>query len=95
MDYYGRYHGPIHISGVTPDIWRAKFIFVGKAVFCSCSKIENGAFYSDLHYIGPAAEAAKYRYNLRFVNTFTATVDLSRSNFSIARAPLFQLKSAT
>jgi len=29
------------------------------------------------------------------VNTFTAIVDLSRSNFSIARAPLFQLKSAT
>jgi len=34
---------------------------------------------------------------LKFVrlNTFTAIVDLSRSNFSIARAPLFQLKSAT
>ena len=29
------------------------------------------------------------------INTFTALVDLSRSNFSIARAPLFQLKSAT
>jgi len=29
------------------------------------------------------------------VNTFTAIVDLSRSNFSVARAPLFQLKSAT
>ena len=28
------------------------------------------------------------------VNTFTAIVDLSRSNFSIARTPLFQLKSA-
>ena len=30
-----------------------------------------------------------------YINTFTASVDLSRSNFSIARAPLFQLKSAT
>ena len=29
------------------------------------------------------------------INTFTAIVDLSRSNFSIAGAPLFQLKSAT
>jgi len=29
------------------------------------------------------------------LNTFSAIVDLSRSNFSIARAPLFQLKSAT
>ena len=29
------------------------------------------------------------------LNTFTAIVDFSRSNFSIARAPLFQLKSAT
>jgi len=28
------------------------------------------------------------------LNTFTAIVDLSRSNFSIARTPLFQLKSA-
>ena len=33
--------------------------------------------------------------NKHFFNTFTAMVDLSRSNFSIARAPLFQLKSAT
>ena len=30
----------------------------------------------------------------RHINTFTAIVDLSRSNFSIARTPLFQLKSA-
>jgi len=29
------------------------------------------------------------------LNTFTAIFDFSRSNFSIARAPLFQLKSAT
>ena len=28
------------------------------------------------------------------INTFTAIVDLSRSNFSIACTPLFQLKSA-
>jgi len=28
------------------------------------------------------------------INTFTAIVDLGRSNFSIARTPLFQLKSA-
>ena len=28
------------------------------------------------------------------LNTFTAIVDLSRSNFSIVHAPLFQLKSA-
>jgi len=31
---------------------------------------------------------------LNCINTFTAIVDLSRSNFSIAHAPLFQLKSA-
>ena len=29
-----------------------------------------------------------------YINTFTAIVDLSRSNFSIAHTPLFQLKSA-
>jgi len=33
-------------------------------------------------------------FSLKYVNTFTAIVDLSRSNFSIARTPLFQLKSA-
>ena len=33
--------------------------------------------------------------HVQYINTFTAIVDLSRSNFSIARAPLFQLKSAT
>jgi len=33
--------------------------------------------------------------NYGHLNTFTAIVDLSRSNFSIARAPLFQLQSAT
>ena len=32
---------------------------------------------------------------ITIINTFTAIVDLSRSNFSIARVPLFQLKSAT
>ena len=34
------------------------------------------------------------RQRILVINTFTAIVDLSRSNFSIARAPLFQLKSA-
>ena len=33
-------------------------------------------------------------FNLEPFNTFTAIVDLSRSNFSIAGTPLFQLKSA-
>ena len=40
-------------------------------------------------------ECARLREGVPYVNTFTAIVDLSRSNFSIARAPLFQLKSAT
>ena len=35
------------------------------------------------------------RHRWEDINTFTASVVLSRSNFSIARAPLFQLKSAT
>ena len=33
--------------------------------------------------------------NKHILNIFTAIVDLSRSNFSIARVPIFQLKSAT
>ena len=44
---------------------------------------------SDLHYYLPVNTSVIYT-----INTFTAIVDLSRSNFSIARAPLFQLKSA-
>ena len=39
--------------------------------------------------------ARRRSVSLSVFNTFTAIVDLSRSNFSIARAPLFQLKSAT
>jgi len=48
------------------------------------------------HFIIPTnAHNVKNVELLKHVNTFTAIVDLSRSNFSIARAPLFQLKSAT
>ena len=32
--------------------------------------------------------------HILYINTFTAIVDLSRSNFSVPRAQLFQLKSA-
>ena len=54
-----------------------------------------------------AAKVTEYRelntFAARYLNTQglnnsclnLASVDLSRSNFSIARAPLFQLKSAT
>jgi hypothetical protein len=40
-----------------------------KDVFNSCSEIKNGIFYSVLQYIGPAADAAKYKYKLDFFNT--------------------------
>ena len=68
MEYYGRYQDSIHISGVTPNIGRAKFIFTGDAILCSRSKITNDVFYSVLQYTGPAADAAKYSYRLEFFN---------------------------
>ena len=42
----------------------------------------------------PCVNAENNTHTYGNVNTFTAIVDLSRSNFSIARAPFFQLKSA-
>ena len=66
VEYYGRYQGSIHISGVTPNIGQVKFIFVGNDVFCTRSKITNDLFYSVLKYTGPAADAAKYSYRLQF-----------------------------
>jgi hypothetical protein len=67
-EYLGLSHDSIRIRGVTPDIGRDKFIFAYNAVFCSRSEIRNGIFYSVLQYIGPAADAVKYRYSLEFFN---------------------------
>ena len=67
-EYYGRFQGSIHISGVTPDTGRDIFIFVGNDIFCSRSKITNDLFYSVLLYIGPAADAVKYRCKLELFN---------------------------
>jgi hypothetical protein len=66
MQCYCPYQSSIQISGVTPDRGLDTFIFVGNNVFCSRSKITNGVFYSVLHYIGPAADAAKYRCKVEF-----------------------------
>ena len=71
FDYYGRgFFGyrPIQISGVTPDTKHCKLIFTHNAVFYSHSEIKNGIFYSVMQYVGPAADAGKYRYKLQFVN---------------------------
>jgi hypothetical protein len=42
------------------------FIFIGSDIFYSSPKIVDGMFCFDLLYIGPAAEAAKYRYRVEF-----------------------------
>jgi hypothetical protein len=72
MDYYGPgslyNHDPFQISGVTPARKHCTLIFAYNDVFCSCSEIKNGIFYSVLQYIGPAADAAKYKYKLEFFN---------------------------
>jgi len=62
-DYCGLRQDSVHMSGVTPDIERFKFMFVSNDVFCSRSEIGYGIFYSVLQYIGPAADAAKYKYS--------------------------------
>jgi hypothetical protein len=70
IDYYG--HGSFYnrgafpISGVTPDTAHCKLILYGNNVLYSRSEIQNGIFYSVLQYIGPAADAAKYKYKLEF-----------------------------
>jgi hypothetical protein len=73
MDYNG--HGPGHynrrlfqISGVTPVTKQSKHIFAYNDIFYSCSEFKNDIFYSVLQYIGPAADAAKYKYKLEFVS---------------------------
>jgi E3 ubiquitin-protein ligase SIAH1 len=72
IDYYGHgsfyNRGAFHISGVTPDTKYCKLILYGNNVLYSGSEIQNGIFYSVLQYIGPAADAAKYKYKLEFVN---------------------------
>ena len=59
---------PCQISGVTPATKHCKLLFAYGDVFYSHSEIKNGIFYYVLQYIGPAAEAAKYRYKLQFYN---------------------------
>jgi hypothetical protein len=58
----------LEINGVTPTTKHCKLIFAYDDVFYSCCEIKNGIFYSVLQYIGPAADAAKYQYKLRFFN---------------------------
>jgi len=66
-DYCGLGQDSVHMSGVTPDIHveRFKCMFVSNDVFCSRSEIGYGIFYTVLQYIGPAADAAKYKYSYR------------------------------
>ena len=56
------------------------------------SKYHKGVYYSGIRIFNHLPQHIK-QLSCN-INTFTAIVDLSRSNFSIARTPLFQLKSA-
>jgi hypothetical protein len=58
----------VPIRGFTPDTKHCKFILAGNDIFCSRSEIKNGVFYSVLHYIGPAENAAKYGYRVAIFN---------------------------
>jgi hypothetical protein len=58
----------LQFSDVTPSTKHCKLMFAYGDVFCSRSEIKNGVFYYVLQYIGPDAEAAKYRYKLQFFN---------------------------
>ena len=58
----------------------------------SLSKYHKGVYYSEIKFFNHLPQHIK-QLSCN-INTFTAIVDLSRSNFSIARTPLFQLKSA-
>jgi hypothetical protein len=72
-EYYGHVstnynRRAFQISGVTPVTKHCKLIFAHNDIFYSCSEIKNGIFYSVLQYIGPAADAANYKYKLEFFN---------------------------
>jgi hypothetical protein len=48
--------------------WFNKYVFVYDEVFFRKFDDNNGIFYVDLQYIGPAENAAKYKYKVKFVN---------------------------
>jgi hypothetical protein len=45
------------------------FIFAYNEIFFSLFQEENNIFYAVLLYVGPAKNAAKFKYKLEFVNT--------------------------
>jgi hypothetical protein len=71
VDYSGNRSFPTNgvfckIKNVTHAAKNCKFIFAYDDIFYSCTEVKNGIFYYVLQYIGPAADAAKYKYKLRF-----------------------------
>ena len=56
--------GSFLISGVTPATKYLKVFFIYRDVFYCCCEIQNGIFYCVLQYIGPAEDAAKFRYKV-------------------------------
>jgi E3 ubiquitin-protein ligase SIAH1 len=80
--------GPIQFSGFKPTTKYCKLISAYNDVFCSCSEIKNDIFYFVLQYIGPAADAAKYKYKLEFSNkdrTENLAVTLLAGSFNEVR----------
>jgi hypothetical protein len=71
------------LDGYASDVWFKPFVIFYDEVFFRTFYNRNGVFYVVLQYIGPAENAAKYKYNVEFVtkdNTKTVpTMHLARS----------------
>ena len=78
-----------------PDRRKVSLFYFSTIFHC---RIENFNFGYIIPVLFPCIRRNTAEYflfpSVAHLNTFTAIVDLIRSNFSIARAPLFQLKSA-
>ena len=82
------------VISILPDILWEEEVSVRGSDTIVCVQ-NTGHLLVTKHIVMSALQLHTVIYKHFIVNTFTAIVDLSRSNFSIARAPLFQLKSAT
>jgi hypothetical protein len=59
----------IFLSSSNAPTKRNKFLFAYDEVFCYCLRIQRERMYVVLHYIGPAKNDMKYRYEVKLMNT--------------------------
>jgi hypothetical protein len=58
----------IVMKNIEPHVIRSHFVFALNEVFFLRFQANNDTLYSVLQYIGPAENAAKFKYKVKFVN---------------------------